>query len=111
MASPTPGYPENHSSGEGKSGHHPGIQQEPILHKVPRGAEGERSNEGSILICYWLLDLILRRRSHGNLNKGESRPPSVNPSARFSCMDGPRLARKKFSGLGTRFGAVMYSAC
>ncbi len=28
-----------------------------------------------------------------------------------ACMDGPRLARKKFSGLGTRFGAVMYSAC
>ena len=29
--------------------------------------------ERSIFTCDWLLDLELRRRSHGNLNKGESR--------------------------------------
>ncbi len=29
--------------------------------------------ERAIFICDWLLDPALRRRSHGNLNKGESR--------------------------------------
>jgi hypothetical protein len=29
--------------------------------------------ERSIFICEWLLDPVLRRRAHGNLNKGETR--------------------------------------
>lgn len=55
----------------------PGHPQEARSLSPPgRAAPGATGNEkvgGAIFTCDWLLDLELRSRSNGNLNKGESR--------------------------------------